>query len=478
LERLRREFAVTRILWIGAVLGAIFLPHDEFRATVAVAAGSLFEAAPLLLFATALPPRLRAGAGALGCGCGGGGLPGALAPVAIATCWFAFGPLVTAARVAGALAASGALRSGVAAFVARKRGAAKGLRFEAAPGHEGDGCSASERMARARIAQEGTEGPEPFGELAAIGACSAAAAPVAALAVHGSGPLQFALGLVLGVLAPCATAGVALAAGAAHHAPGLAAAILATSGIAPWREHLRARWAFLRRHADAALPLRASIAAIRPSPAAVMTSRRGSSEPRVALRAEADTGTGTGTGTGIESESESNSDGRFASGLLVIALVALCWRGPAGLVNPRLVALAGAGALCAARYAWRRPRAPAGAWLVPGVMLLALAMGSPAPSYAANETTAAGGFAGESADFSGASFGTSGNRPPRLIRFAITCCRLDAEAVELPLDRALPVRAGSWVAAHGRLAERSGSLILQVESWHAIRPPADPFVYR
>jgi hypothetical protein len=441
----------------------VFLPHDVFRATLAVAAGSLFEAAPLLLFATALPPRFRGGAAALGCGCGSGALPGALAPVAIATCWFAFGPLVTGARIAGGLAASGAVRSAVGALMARKRGAAKRPRPVAVQAHASIGCPASKRAAPVRTAHDGNAGPEPFGELAAIGASSALAAPVAALAVHGSGPLQFALGLMLGVLAPCATAGVALAAGAAHHAPELAVAILATSGIAPWREHLRTRWVVLRRHRDAAHPQRAHLAAIGPSTAAVLTTRCGSDVRRVG---------------GPKAGREGHSDGRFACGLLVIALLALCWRGPAGLVNPRLVALAGAGALCAARYAWRRPRAPAGAWLVPGVMLLALAGGSPAPSYAANETTAATGFAGEHADFSGVAFGTSGNRPPRLIRFAITCCRLDAEAVELPLDRTLPVRAGSWVAARGRLAEPRGSLILRVETWREIRPPADPFVYR
>jgi hypothetical protein len=338
--------------------------------------------------------------------------------VAVATCWLAFGPLVTAARAAGALVASGALRHVLASLTAPAHGAANRPRFD--------------------VASAQTERLEPFGELAAIGASSAAALPVATVAAHASGPLRIALGLALGVLAPCATAGVALAAGAAHRAPELAAGILITSGIAPrslWSKHLQKPLAILARYADRGYAGAAACA-----------------------------------GNGV--------DGRFATGLLLIALMALCCRGPAGLVNPRLVALAGAGAVGAALYASRRPRAPAGAWLIPAVMLLALAAGSPVPSYAANETTAAEGFAGERVDFSGVLFETSGNRPPRLIRFAITCCRLDAEAVELPLDRALSVRAGSWVAAHGRLAERNGSLILKVETWHAIRPPADPFVYR
>lgn len=426
------------------------LPHRELRATIAVAAGSLFEAAPLLMFATALPPRFRGIAGALGCGCGSAGVPGALAPVAIATCWFAFGPLVTAARVAGALAASVAVRATVSAFVMRRFGAPNAPRFR--------GRSVGSCRPGFKSPSEHADGLEPFGELAAIGLCAAAAAPVAAFAAGAPSPIRVALGLGLGVLAPCATAGVALAAGAAHHAPELAAAILFTSGIAPrsWPKRLRARFE---------LPSLVGGEADRPRP------RAGGNRPP--------DDEGAATGCGVHANPvRCEKDGRFATGLLVVALLALCWRGPAGLVNPRLVTFAGAGALAAALYAWRGPRAPADGWLVPGVMLLALAAGSPLPSYAANETTAAGGFAGESVDFSGVSPGSSDERPPRLVRFAITCCRLDAEALEMPLDRALPVRAGSWVAAHGRLAERNGSLILRVESWHAIPSPADPFVYR
>jgi uncharacterized membrane protein YcgQ (UPF0703/DUF1980 family) len=111
-------------------------------------------------------------------------------------------------------------------------------------------------------------------------------------------------------------------------------------------------------------------------------------------------------------------------------------------------------------------------------MLAALALGSPQPKLAAAETTLTEGYAGEAARFTGVAYADSVAANTRLVRFAITCCRIDARAIALPLDRRINVRDGTWIGANGTLASHDGTLILRAREWHAIAAPRDPFVYR
>ncbi len=365
------------------------MPPSRAHAALASAAATLFEAAPLLLIATLLPRPFRGFAQNAGCGCGTEGIPGALAPAAIALCWIAFGPTAAIAR-----AGAGAAIVGFRALRGRPRA-----------DHAGPGDT------------------DPFAELGRLGACAAGASLLAGYGARLAGePLSGALaGVALGATAPCATAGVALAAGLAPHAPVAAAAILATSGLVP-------RFAFPRRRIPAARP-----------PAA---------------------------------------DLRFAALLLAVALAALRARGPAGLVNPRLLPLVSLGVAASAAYAVRRRSGHPAAAAVPAVMLAALAAGSPEPRYIADETTAAAGYPGESVRFVGAAHTAREHAETRLVRFAITCCRLDATAVAVSLDRRLSVPDGTWIAASGTYRLHDGALTLALDHWRPTSPPADPFVYK
>lgn len=374
----------------AAVIACAVLPPARTHAALASAAATLFEAAPLLLIATLLPRPFRGLAQSAGCGCGTARIPGALAPAAIAFCWIAFGPATAIAR-----AVAGTAIVGLRALRPRRAGTEHG----------------------------GPRETDPFAELGRLGACAAGASLLAGYGTPFAGePVAGALaGLAIGATAPCATAGVALAAGFAPHAPVAAAAILATSGIVP-------RFAFPRRRTPG--PRR---------PAA---------------------------------------DLRFAALLLAVALAALCARGPSGLVNPRLLPLVMLGVAASAAYAVRRRSGHPAAAALPAAMLAALAAGSPEPHYVADETTAAAGFPGESVRFTGVAHTARDRSETRLVRFAITCCRLDASAVAVALDRRLAVPDGTWIAASGTYRLHDGALVLAPDHWRSTPPPADPFIYK
>jgi len=374
--------------WL-ALLAVAALPGDGARGLLAAVAGTLFEAAPFFAIAAVVPHRLGRLAALAGCGCGRGGVPGALAPVAVGLCWVTFGPGVAAGRALVALGVGYALGK-----------------------------------LRRRDASHGHEPGDPFGELAVIAMCAAAAYGVSELCpeVTGTALGAVAFGVAIGVLAPCATAGVALASASAAHAPLAAAAILSTSGIVPGLRLLR-------------------------------------TPPGGAARV---------------------GDGRFAALAIGAALAIIALAGPSGLVHPRLLPLDALGALAALTLAFRRtPCArPGRAIALATAMLAALAFGSPQPNLTAAETTLADGYAGEATRFTGVAYADGAAANTRLVRFAITCCRIDAHAIALPLDRPIRVRNGTWIAARGILAARDGTLVLRTNEWHAIAAPRDPFVYR
>jgi hypothetical protein len=387
---------VPALFWIGMAAAAALEPA-ALRSALACAAGTAYEAAPFVVAAGLLPRGLRPLAGALGCGCGGR-LPGALSLPAAALCWLSFGPATALARAAAALALA------LAARRPRPRAGCDVYQPEAprASGMLEELADLARAAALAALARELVVGPAlalagPLGEAAAL-----------------------AGGLLLGVLLPCATAGVAVAAALGHAAPLAAAGILATSGIQG--------------------PLR---------------SRPGARPPR--------------------------ADTRFGLAALSLTLGALALHGPSGLVSPRLLPLEAAAAAAllvplraatpsAAAHA---PRAGA----VPAVMLVALVSGSPVPVYRTGATQLDGAFAGERVSFTGSA--EPGPARTTLVRFAITCCRIDAAPIALRLDRRLPVRAGAWIETAGVLNPApDGTLALRVERWRPIPPPADPFVYR
>jgi hypothetical protein len=320
-------------------------------------------------------------------------VPGALAPVAIGLCWVTFGPAAALCR---------ALAAVLVAFACGKL--------------------------RRREASHGHEPADPFAELTTIAVAAAAAYALFEFCpwATGSAPGALAFGLAVGALAPCATAGVALASASAAHAPLAAAAILGTTGIVPRLRLLR-------------------------------TNRRSASDTR-----------------------PSTGNGRFAALAHALALATIALSGPSGLVHPRLLPLDALGALAAIVLAFRGAQCarPARAIVLAAAMLAALALGSPQPHLTAAETTVADGYPGEPARFTGVAYADRAGARTRLVRFAITCCRIDAHAIALPLDRRIGVRDGTWIAATGILGTDGGTLVLRASAWRAIAAPPDPFVYR
>jgi hypothetical protein len=415
-----RRFIVASGLVAAACVAT---PRADLASAVASAAGTLFEAAPVLLLTALLPRCLRDVADLAGCGCGRGSFPGALAPAAVAFCWVAFGPGPALARAAAACTAIG---------LGRLRGRRFTTPTASAP-HQGDPA-------------------DPFGELIGLaGSCIAASLVAARIAPLAHGPvLPVVTGILLGRLAPCATSGVAIAAGFAPHAPLLAATMLATNGILPHGDAHRI--AGLHRRFAA---FRIALAAVSRLIDAV---HRPLKAPHRPFQGAADT--------------------RFAAALTACALLVLLARGPSGLLTPRLLPLVAGGAVAAIAHALRRGAGHPAALAVPAIMLGALALGSPQPRYVADETTVAVGFPGEHATFTGVVTNAANRTAPTLlVRFAITCCRIDARPVAVSLDRRLPVAAGTWIRVSGTYRSRRGRTFIVIERWQPVAPPADPFVY-
>jgi len=378
------------VWWLAAATCCAACGPGALAVALAAAAGTLFEAAPFVLVAEALPAgRLRVLAKVAGCGCGGT-IPGALSLSAVALCWLTFGPLVTLARTLVAIA-----------LVLHRRG---------------------------RLAEEHAAG-DAFAELLAL-APGAAAAAVASSALATNVPAfassatgivaALGVGTVLGSIAPCGTAAVAIAAALAPHLPFAAAGVLATGGLMPRK---------LAR-----------------SP------RAGPTDPRLVARGSL-----------------------LARAGLTAALAAFATGHSHGFVNPRLGPLLWL-ATAVAAAGLRRPASLAAATLVLATMLLALACGSPQPPYAARETQLDDAFAGERLTFTGSAHRRAAATV--LERFAITCCRADASPVSVATAPRLRVPDGTWVTARGTLERSRTGLVLRLASWRRIAEPSDPFIYR
>lgn len=127
----------------------------------------------------------------------------------------------------------------------------------------------------------------------------------------------------------------------------------------------------------------------------------------------------------------------------------------------------------ATRISWR----PASPVMFPlAIAFAGLAATAPAPAVAVDETTFAGAYVGERLDFTGqlARHGENAS----IVRYAITCCRADAQPVTLRLSRAPSFRGGTWLRIDGTIARENARLVLVASTAIRVAPPADPFIYR
>jgi hypothetical protein len=409
---------VTRLSRVGAISTLAALlgagcggPAIDARA-LAAAAGTLYEAVPFVLLVFALErwaARHRCGSqrrwlpllGLAGCGCSRGHLPGALALPAIALCALAFGPVVAGVRILLAL--------GIVFW---------GRRTRPGPSH-------TQARPPLRFA-------DPLATLESLAASAFVASllvsGLAGIAVGVPWPLALVAGFAIGAIAPCATAGVAIAAAFAHVTPWAAAGILASTGLVCETVVHR----FTNRHGSE------TTAAVADAPA------------RTAL---------------------------FASIVLAIALATLALRGPSGLVNPRLLLPIGCASVAAFALRGSLRSRSAHPLLAPALML-AVAVAPPNPPVPqADVTRLDDAFAGERLAFTGQVARNAGRTI--LARYVITCCRIDATPIAVRLDRALAARDGMWLEASGTLVrDPTGALALHAERVRAIAVPSDPFTYR
>jgi len=146
------------------------------------------------------------------------------------------------------------------------------------------------------------------------------------------------------------------------------------------------------------------------------------------------------------------------------------------LVNPRFTPALwlSSATFCFLAWLYRRERNAAVRW-APLAMVAGMLFSHVAPSYTVSETTLSGAAAGDTIDFNGV-LARRGNEAA-LVRYAITCCRADAQPVVVRLEHPLEARYGQWLAVHGRLIGAPSGLALRVQRFRRITPPADPFVY-
>jgi uncharacterized protein DUF1980 len=363
------------------------VPPVSLAGALAAAAGTLFEALPFVVGAALLPRvRLLKFLPSLACGCGGV-LPAALALPALALTWISFGPVVSVARAAAAL---------IVLFVRLRRSSAP--RLEAAV----------ER--------------DPLAELTTLALASGLASLVAELIrahvvlAHGlvGAAASLSLGAVIGIIAPCATSGLAAAIALRAADPWAAFGLLATSGIF-----------------------------------SLHTLRLAAPQVR---------------------------DARFAFALLGFVCLIVWARGTHGFLNPRFGLVLPSGALLASIAAIRRtPTRSSVSFAAPAMVLSALVLGSP-PPLDSTATVPVDLYPGRSVAFTGR-IARSDSSTTTLVRSALLCCRADAQQLSLTLDRRLAAKPGMWVDVRGVAVARNRSLVLRVDSIRVVTPPEDPYLY-
>jgi hypothetical protein len=145
-------------------------------------------------------------------------------------------------------------------------------------------------------------------------------------------------------------------------------------------------------------------------------------------------------------------------------------------VTPRLVPIVALGACVLLLAAARERNASTGAPVVATTLLMlaaALADFGLPPTDLPSDTTAGEMYVGEPFSSSGAP--TQDRRA--IVRYAIECCRADAQPVVLRLDRRLP-QAGAWFSVRGHIARDVHGYFLAVAECDERVLPTDPYFYR
>jgi hypothetical protein len=233
---------------------------------------------------------------------------------------------------------------------------------------------------------------------------------------HQRSIVQLALGATLGfTAAPCALGGVALAAALRTQSPLASAAALAITGIVD----MRVWWRAGHKHA---------------------------------------------------------TPDRVAYALLAVACVVVAYRHGATLVHPRMTLPLWGSAIFFAILAARTPVLAAPTQrAIAAALISAAILGSTPPPATATATTLDDAYPGERVDFTG-TYDSSG--VPRVVRYAITCCRADARPVTLRLARRINYDSGAWLHVSGSLSQTArGDLVLEPASVTRVATPVDPFVY-
>ncbi|MBV8117364.1 MAG: hypothetical protein JOZ01_05275 [Candidatus Eremiobacteraeota bacterium] len=234
---------------------------------------------------------------------------------------------------------------------------------------------------------------------------------------HRSAIVQLAIGAALGFFAaPCALGGVALAAALRVQSPLASAAVLAIAGIVD----LRVWW-----------------------------------HPH---------------------ETRAARD-RMSYALIGSACALVAYRHGASLVHPRLTWPLWTCAIVCAMYAFRTHSRDAIVHRTFAVALVAaVVLGCVPPPPVATAATLDDAYPGERVDFTGM---YAESPAPRVVRYAITCCRADAAPVAVPLAGPIRDARGSWIRVRGVLARTaSGGLALERTNAVPVAPPSDPFIYR
>ena len=167
----------------------------------------------------------------------------------------------------------------------------------------------------------------------------------------------------------------------------------------------------------------------------------------------------------------------FAYLIGAAACAALAESYGATLLNPRFtIALwVSAGALLTLTCIYRHQRHAALRW-APVLMAIGAFLSHASPLYTLTETTLSDAAPGDAINFRGVLARDA--HQDALVRYAITCCRADAQPVAVRLEHPLGARAGEWIAAHGMLITASSGLVLRVQTFRKMDSPNDPFIYR
>ena len=179
--------------------------------------------------------------------------------------------------------------------------------------------------------------------------------------------------------------------------------------------------------------------------------------------------------TWVRSTHSHDAHDALAYAMTAVACALVAARNGAALVHPKFAVALWACAIACALFAWKHRRTQhARLRIAPLIMLAGAILAAPPPEYHATETTLSDAFAGERLDFTGIATQTGGTTT--LVRYAITCCRADAEPIVVALARRVDGRG--WMHARGVLVQTANGLQMRADYVQAAAPPADPFVYR